>query len=93
MAAKTPTKIYRESCGSVTKVIAVFSGTNDIDDNDTWATGIPNITGYWCNPTDDPTTQTKEAIDVTLTTPSTGLLTFRVGEANREGVVHVEGYF
>jgi len=39
MAAKTPDSITRESCGDLIKFTAVFT-TNDIDDNDTWASGI-----------------------------------------------------
>lgn len=92
MAAKTPTKLYRESAGSMTRVVAVFDGTNDIDDGDTWTTGVPQIVTYWANGTDDPT-QTSEAIDVTLTTAETGKLTFNTGEDNREGLVFIEGFF
>jgi hypothetical protein len=49
MAAKTPTTIRKESLGSLTLIIANFDGTvssNDIDDNDTWATGITSIVGW-----------------------------------------------
>lgn len=40
MAAKTPDSIRKENLGSVNLLIAEFTTTN-IDDNDTWATGIP----------------------------------------------------
>lgn len=43
MAAKTPTSVRRENLGSVNLMVALFDGTvssNDIDDNDTWASGI-----------------------------------------------------
>jgi len=85
MAAKTPDSVVRESLGSKTLFIATFS-TNDIDDNDTWATGLStNIVGYWGVLTDDGT-QTKEALDITN---ASGTLTFRVGEDNRTGLVYV----
>ena len=87
MAAKTPDSVLVESCGSLTLRIATFS-TNDIDDGDTWTTGIDSIVGYWGNLTDDGT-QTKEGIDITLTTASTGVLTFNVGEDNRTGLVYL----
>lgn len=85
MAAKTPDSIVRESMGSKTLFIATFS-TNDIDDGDTWATGLgTNIVGYWGNLTDDGT-QAKESIDISN---SSGTLTFNVGEDNRTGIVYV----
>ena len=49
MAAKVPTTITKENLGSLTLIIANFDGTvssNDIDDNDTWATGITSIVGW-----------------------------------------------
>ena len=87
MAKKTPDSVIIESVGSLTLRIATFS-TNDIDDTDYWTSGIQGIVGYWGNLTDDGT-QTKEGIDITLTTASTGLLTFNVGEGNRTGVIYV----
>ena len=87
MASKTPDSIVQESLGSLKLHIATFS-TNDIDDTDYWTSKIPGIVGYWGNLTDDGT-QTKEGIDITLTTASTGLLTFNVGESNRTGVIYV----
>ena len=84
MAAKTPVTVLRENAGSLTLHIATFT-TNDIDNDDTWASGIPNIVGYWANGTDDPT-QTKEGIDVSL---SGSTFTFRTGEDDREGMVYV----
>lgn len=87
MAAKTPDSIKKHNFGSMTLFIATFS-TNDIDDNDTWASGIPYPVGYWGNLTDDGT-QTVEGIDVELSTASTGAFVFSVGEANRTGVIYV----
>jgi hypothetical protein len=48
MAAKTPTSIRKESLGSLTLIIASFDGTvssNDLDNADTWTTGITSIVG------------------------------------------------
>lgn len=84
MAAKTPDSVIRESAGSMTLHIATFS-TNDIDDGDTWASGIQEIVGYWANGTDDPT-QTKEGIDMSV---SSSTFTFYTGEDNRTGLVYV----
>lgn len=85
MAAKTPVSILRESLGSLTLHIATFT-TNDIDDADTWASGIPGIVGAWCNPTDDPTTQASNGIDLGI---SGSTITFYAGESNRTGIVFV----
>ncbi len=85
MAAKTPDSVITESLGSLTLKIATFS-TNDIDDGDTWDTGLSGkIVGYWANATDDPT-QTKEGIDCS---ESAGVITFNTGEDNRTGMVYV----
>ena len=84
MAAKTPDSIQQESLGSLKLIIATFS-TNDIDDGDTWASGISGIVGYWGNLTDDGT-QAKEGIDISL---STSTFTFNVGEDNRTGLIYV----
>lgn len=86
MAAKTPT-VQREEVGSLVLTIATFS---DLDNGDTWASGIQGIVGYWGNNTDNPTTTgTGEGIDITLTTASTGTFTFNLGEDNITSVVYV----
>ena len=85
MAAKTPDSVERISMGSATLLVATFS-TNDIDDADTWNTGLGTSAKYvWANGTDDPT-QTKEGIDCAL---SSGTVTFSTGEDNRTGCVFV----
>jgi hypothetical protein len=84
MAVKTPDSIIRESFGSLTAHIAVFS-TNDIDDGDTWATGISNIVFAIANGTDDPT-QEKEGIECSR---SSSTITFNCGESNRTAEVLV----
>lgn len=86
MAAKTPDSVIRESLGSLTLHIATFS-TNDIDDADTWTSGINGVLTAWCNGTDDPTTQASNGIDVGFT--AAGVFTFYAGESNRTGVLHV----
>jgi hypothetical protein len=57
MAAKLPTRIIKENLGSVNLIMALFDGTvssNDIDDNDTWASGCTTIVGWpWVIPTID----------------------------------------
>jgi hypothetical protein len=88
MPAKTADSILTENWGSLVLRIATFS-TNDIDDGDTWASGIPYPLGYWGNLTDDPTTQTSGKIDVTLTTSATGAFTFNTGEDDRTGMIYV----
>ena len=48
MAVKLPTTIRKENLGSVRLIIATFDGTvssNDLDNADTWATGITSIIG------------------------------------------------
>ena len=85
MAAATLSTVQRENIGDLTLTIATFSNINNTN---TWASGIEGVIGYWGNLTDDGT-QTKEGIDITLTTPSTGAFTFQVGENSRTGLVYV----
>lgn len=83
MGAITPTSVVRESLGSLTLHIATFADT--ADDDDTWASGLPNVVGYWANGTDDPT-QEKEGVDVS---ESSGTFTFHTGEDNRGIMLYV----
>jgi hypothetical protein len=83
-AARTPT-VTAESYGSMKLVIATFTV---IDDTDTWTSGIKGAVGYWCNGTDDPTTQASNAIDVSYVS-STGVFTFNCGEDDRAGKLYV----
>jgi len=82
MAAKTPSAVLRESVGSLTLQIATFS---DIDNGDTWASGIQGIVGAWGSGTDVPT-QGTEGIDIGV---SGSTLTFSTGEDNRAGKIFV----
>lgn len=72
-----------ENAGSLTLHIAQFGSTAD---GDTWASYIPSIVGYWGNSITDGT-QTKEGVDIALTTASTGLLTFNLGETKASGIM------
>lgn len=88
MAAKVPTTITKENLGSLKLIIAKFDGTvsgNDIDDNDTWATGITSIIGWPIvqSTIDGPQDCTIDAIDFT-----TGTVTFG-SAANQTAVVYV----
>jgi len=85
MAAKTPDSVAIENTGSSTIHIATFS-TNDIDDGDTWASGIKNIIGYWATATDVPTSGQLAGIDMSL---SSSTFTFNTGEDDRTALVFV----
>ena len=78
MAAKLPDKRTQASIGNNTLYIFEFP---DIDDNDTFASGLRGIIGTWANGTDDPT-QGKEGV-IAVSNASGGTVTFRTGEANR----------
>ena len=85
MAAKTPSSVITENFGSATLYKASFTA---IDNDDTWVSAITSVIGQWLNPTDDPSTQTYEGIDVTYT-QATGTFTFRTAEADRAGDLYV----
>jgi hypothetical protein len=87
MAAKVPTSIRKESLGSLTLIIANFDGTvssNDIDDNDTWATGLTGIVGWPIvqSTIDGPQDCTVDAVS------AAGVLTF-ASAANQTAYVYV----
>ena len=84
MAAATITdEVVRGSFGSLQLHIATFT---NIDDTNTYDSGIKRVVGYWCNGTDDPTTQASGAIDVS---ESSGTFTFNTGEDGRTGMLYV----
>ena len=69
MAAKTPDSLTKENLGSANLLIATFVSAN-IDDNDTWASGINSIIGYWwCGIGDN-------CYDVSITSTTSGTFTF-----------------
>jgi len=72
----------RENFGSLQIHIITFS---NIDDTNTYASGIERVVGYWANATDNPT-QGKEHIDVAN---SSGTFTFSCGENTRTGMLYV----
>jgi hypothetical protein len=86
MAIKTPDSVAIENTGSSTMHIATFS-TNDIDDGDTWASGIKNVISHWATATDIPTSGQLGGIDVS---ESSGTFTFNTGEDNRTALLFVE---
>ena len=88
MAAITPDSVVRESMGSLTLHIATFI-TNDIDDADTWASGIPGIVGTWSGTIDNPTSTTDTALNISVTNFATGAMTFFAGEVTRAAYVYV----
>ena len=88
MAAKTPDNVYVHSGGDLRTIIAEFSTTN-IDDNDTWASGIKSARAYrWESTLDGPQDCTVDAY-----TAATGTFTF-ASRANDTGrlVILARGY-
>jgi hypothetical protein len=84
--ARTPTLI-EESVGDMK--LYWTSEMADVDDGDTFATGMTNrIVAAWFDPTDDPTTQASNAVDVNYVY-ATGAITFQTGEDNRTGKLYI----
>ena len=83
MAPKTPDTITRTSLGDFKLIIAAFSST-DIDDNDTWDTGMKSIVAHWTEQTVDGPN------DLTIDAVSNGTVTFGSG-ANLTGYVFLIG--
>lgn len=84
MAAKTPDILKVTTMGELKCLIAKFS-TNDIDDNDTWDTGMTSIVSVMCQQTSEgPDDLCPDGI-------SAGVITFS-SKANNTGYVMVYGY-
>jgi len=84
MAAKTPSTITKiGTLGNATLVKAVFT---DLDDTDTWASGMSGVIGQWFNRTDDPTTQASVGMSVS---ESSGTFTFYPAEDDTAGALYV----
>lgn len=84
--ARTPT-LYLDSVGDMK--LYWTAEMSDVDDGDTFASGLSNrIVAAWFDPTDDPTTQASNAVDVNYTY-STGAITFQTGEDNRTGKLYI----
>ncbi len=85
MATRTPDSVIHLTAGNGTRRLrASFA---DIDDGDTWATGMSGIVNIIALGTDDPTTQASNGIDTAL---SSGTITFYPGEDNRVVNVIIE---
>ena len=61
MAVKTPSAVYTESLGSLTLKVATFT---DLDDGDTWASGISGVKYWWHQRTDNPSTQASVGVAI-----------------------------
>lgn len=77
MAAKTPSTVVQHNAGSQTKIVATFT---DLDDGDTWASGIVGVQDWICQDTDNPTTQASVGIAVSY---SGTTFTFYPAEDNK----------
>ncbi len=80
MAAKTPDAVYSDSLGSVRLIRAEFSTTN-VDDTDTYASGITGIVDTWFS-----TDITTGAVG---TTHSGSTITFACSAANQTGTLFI----
>lgn len=86
MAAKTPSTVTRHSAGDQTKIVASFT---DIDDGDTWASGLgTNVSDFYMQRTDAATSWTAAGL-----TNSSGTFTFWSSEADITCDVIVFGNF
>ena len=72
MAAGTVSRTEVENCGSLTLHIVTFSS---LADTNTYASGLPNVVGYWANSGKDEGTVGDEGINVS---ESSGTFTFNL---------------
>ena len=79
----TISSTIRNSVGSMNLHIVSFS---DLDDTDTYASGLHGIVSWWATATDNPTTQTNNALDVS---EASGTFTFNSGEDNRTAKLYI----
>ena len=70
MAAATVNTTTRESLGSLTLHVINFSS---VADTNTYASGLPNVVGYWANSATNEGTQGQEGVNVA---ESSGTFTF-----------------
>ena len=77
MAEKTAASVQGENAGSLNLKIVKFT---DIDDADTYVSGLTGINAVWCNATDNPTNTSTAAIGCSF---SGGTVTFNCAEDNR----------
>ena len=84
MAEKAPDKIIRESVGSLTLFLCQYTSTN-IDDGDTYPSGIGDVVDKWFNSTKD-VTQGGEGMNVSN---SSGTFTFISPEDDVTGTLFI----
>jgi len=85
MAARTHTTASGHSVGDLTMSVITFT---DIDNGDTYNSGIPSAIQYWANGTDNPTrnleyVSVKYEQDIPGGAKNAGRFTFATEEANR----------
>ncbi len=85
MAAKTPDSRTIHSLGSERLIRLVYSSTN-LDDGDTYASGIEGIVDQWANGANNPATQASSGIHIS---ESAGTFTFYPGEDDWTGTIYV----
>jgi len=85
MAEKTPDSRRTSNLGSVTLLELTYSATN-LDDADTYTSGIEGIVNHWFSPTNNPGTQASAGIHVAR---SGKVFTFYPGEDNATGTLFV----
>ena len=90
MAALTHSTVKQNSVGNLTLSVISFT---DIDNADTYNSGIPSVVGWWINATDAPTTQSFEKIDVKydedIPGSKVGRFTFYTAETSRTGDLYI----
>lgn len=82
MAAKTPDSIFQEKLGTVRLILARFSTTN-IDDTDTYSTGMTGIVDAFFTP------DTTTGVVGCSVAASTGVITFAASAPNQTGTLHI----
>ena len=84
MAAKTPDTLKRVGLGSAMLNIATFSTAN-IDNGDTWATGMPSVIDAWADIKSAPTVSGSNIACVV----SGSTITFSTDKDNLTGTIKV----
>lgn len=84
MASRTHSTTRTDSMGNLRLSTIAFT---DIDNGDTYDSGIPSAVSYWATATDDPTIN-RETVQVGYSsaipgTPNAGRVTFYTSEGNR----------
>ena len=83
--AKTPDSIITENLGSLTLLMCIFETVN-IDDGDTYVSGLANVADKWFNATNNPTSQGDEGLNVS---ESSGTFTFATPQENVTGTLFI----